>query len=156
MKSFYSTLYKKRNDKTETDCYNYLKTLKLPRLTDDESRLCKGELTKRECWEALPTMGNNKSPGNDGLSKEFYVFSLTKSIASSKYVFSRRAVLHSQRQVVMVLIEKRTWTNAFSKARGEGGTHDIFGRGCATIKSLYRPFLEFLTKKLDPFRNFCA
>ena len=37
-----------------------------------------------------------------------------------------------------------------------GGTHDIFGRGCATIKSLYRPFLEFLTKKLDPFRNFCA
>ena len=37
-----------------------------------------------------------------------------------------------------------------------GGTHDIFGRGCATIKFLYRPFLEFLTKKLDPFRNFCA
>ena len=37
-----------------------------------------------------------------------------------------------------------------------GGIHDIFGRGCATIKSLYRPFLEFLTKKLDPFRNFCA
>ena len=37
-----------------------------------------------------------------------------------------------------------------------GGTHNIFGRGCATIKSLYRPFLEFLTKKLDPFRNFCA
>ena len=39
---------------------------------------------------------------------------------------------------------------------GEGGTHDIFGRGCATIKSLCPPFLEFLTKKLDPFRKFCA
>ena len=39
---------------------------------------------------------------------------------------------------------------------GGGGIHDILGRGCATIKSLYRPFLEFLTKKLDPFRNFCA
>ena len=37
-----------------------------------------------------------------------------------------------------------------------GETHDIFGWGCATIKSLYRPFLEFLTKKLDPFQNFCA
>ena len=36
------------------------------------------------------------------------------------------------------------------------GTHDIFGQGCATIKSLYRLFLEFLTKKLDPCRNFCA
>ena len=42
----------------------------------------------------------------------------------------------SQRQVVIVHIEKRTWTNAFSKTRGKGGTHDIFGRGCATIKSL--------------------
>ena len=42
------------------------------------------------------------------------------------------------------------------REEARGGTHDIFGRGCATIKSLYRPFLEFLTKKLDPFRNFCA
>ena len=44
----------------------------------------------------------------------------------------------------------------FPGGGGGGGAHDIFGRGCATIKSLYRPFLEFLTKKLDPFRNFCA
>ena len=33
IKSVYSTLYKKRNDKTETDSYNYLKTLNLPKLT---------------------------------------------------------------------------------------------------------------------------
>ena len=35
-----------------------------------------------------------------------------------------------------------------------GGTHDIFGRGCATIKSLYRPFLEFLTKSWTLFGIF--
>ena len=39
-------------------------------------------------------------------------------------------------------------------ARPRGGTHDIFGRECATIKSLYRPFLEFLTKKLALFGIF--
>ena len=39
---------------------------------------------------------------------------------------------------------------------GEGGTHDIFGWGCATIKSLYRPFLEFLTKKFDLFGIFVS
>ena len=72
IKSFYSTLCEKRNDKAETDCSDYLKTLNLPRLTDDECRLFEGELTKRECWEALQTM-RNKSPNNDGLSKEFYV-----------------------------------------------------------------------------------
>ena len=48
-KSFYSTLYKKRIIKTETDCSNYLKTLNLPRLTDYECRLCERELTEREC-----------------------------------------------------------------------------------------------------------
>ena len=68
IKSFYSTLYKKRNNKTETNCSNYLKTLTLPRLTDDDCRLCEGELTKMKCWETLQTMGNNKGPGNDGLS----------------------------------------------------------------------------------------
>ena len=26
-----------------------------------------------EIWNALDSMGNNKSPGNDGFSKEFYV-----------------------------------------------------------------------------------
>ena len=81
IKSFYSTLYKKRNNRTETDCSNHLKTLNLPRLTDDEFRLCEGELTERECWEALlQTMGNNKSPGSDGLSENYMFVSLTKSI----------------------------------------------------------------------------
>ena len=47
-------------------------------------------------------------------------------------------------------------SKCWEQANMPGGTHDIFGRGCTTVKSLYRPFLEFLTKKLDPFRNFCA
>ena len=38
IKPFFSTPYKKRNDKTETDCSDYSKTLNLPRLTDDERR----------------------------------------------------------------------------------------------------------------------
>ena len=39
IKFFYSTLYKTRSNKTETDCSNYLKTLNLRRLADDECRL---------------------------------------------------------------------------------------------------------------------
>ena len=50
-----------------------LENLNLPRLNDAEKAVCEGTLTKKECWEALLTMGNNKSPGNDGLTKEFYV-----------------------------------------------------------------------------------
>ena len=68
IKLFCSTLYKKRNNKTETHCSNYLKTLNLPRFTDS---VRVNSLYRRECWEALQTMGNSKSPGNDGLSKDF-------------------------------------------------------------------------------------
>ena len=32
-----------------------------------------GKLTVKECWNALDSMGNNKSPGNDGFTKEFYL-----------------------------------------------------------------------------------
>ena len=34
------------------------------------------------------------------------------------------------------------------------GAHDIFARGCATLWSLYRPFLEFLRKSMTIFGNF--
>ena len=81
IKSFYSTLYKERSNKTETDCSNYLKTLTLPRLADDKCRLCEGELTEKECWEALQTMGNNKKVQAMMISpKNFMFVSLTKSI----------------------------------------------------------------------------
>ena len=28
---------------------------------------------KNECWDVLKSMDNNKSPGSDGLTKEFYL-----------------------------------------------------------------------------------
>ena len=119
IKSFYSTLYKKRNDKTETDCYNYLKTLNLPKLTDNESRLCEEELTKRECWEALQTMGNNKSPGNDGLSKDYYVCFFNKIhsylLQSLNTSFREGQLSSTQRQAVIVLIEKKDKDKRFLK-----------------------------------------
>ena len=96
-----------------------MKTLNLPKLTDDESRLCEGELSKRECWEALQTMGNNKSPGNDGLYKEFHVcfFNEIRSylLRALNMSFREGQLSSSQRQAVIVLIEKRTRTNGVSK-----------------------------------------
>ena len=104
---------------TEIDCCNYLKTLKLPRLTDDECRLCEGELTKRECWEALQTMGNNKNPGNDGLSKEFYVCSFNEIhsylLRALNMSFREGQLSSSLRQAVIFLIEKKDKGKRFLK-----------------------------------------
>ena len=73
LKDFYSSLYTRRSNKTEDECIAYLRRINIPKLTDDERNVCEGKLTKMEIWNALNSMGNNKSPGNDGFSKEFYV-----------------------------------------------------------------------------------
>ena len=73
LKQFYSSLHKRRSNKTLDECMSYLANISLPKLTDEEKLSCEGKLTKNECWIALSSMGNNKSPGNDGLSKEFYI-----------------------------------------------------------------------------------
>ena len=73
LKSFYSTLYKRWSEKSETECLDFLGNLNIPKLSDDDQASCEGKLTLNECWEALKSMGSSKSPGNDSLTKAFYV-----------------------------------------------------------------------------------
>ena len=51
----------------------YLRNINIPKLQDNEIERCEGKLTLKECLEALNSMKNNKSPGNDCFTKEFYV-----------------------------------------------------------------------------------
>ena len=73
IRTFIQNCIKKQSTKTKNACLSYLANFKLPRLMENERVLCEGKLTKRKCWEALVSMGNNKSPENDGFTKEFYV-----------------------------------------------------------------------------------
>ena len=73
IKEFYLTLYKRRSTEGEEECLEYSKTLKIPKLSDVERLSYEGLLTKKECWDALQRMKNDKSPGSDGLTKTFYV-----------------------------------------------------------------------------------
>ena len=72
LKTFYSNLYRRRSTKTEQDCLEFLQSINTPRLAESEKQLCEGKLAVKECWEALSAMKINKSPGNDGITKEFY------------------------------------------------------------------------------------
>ena len=38
----------------------------------EQSLSCEGNLTEKETYNSLISLENNKSPGNDGLTKEFY------------------------------------------------------------------------------------
>ena len=50
----------------------YLSKISIPVLTGEQSRTCEGPISEDELLKALRNMSNNKSPGNDGLTKEFY------------------------------------------------------------------------------------
>ena len=73
LKRFYKNLYAKQSLKTEKDCLEYLSKLNAPKLRESDRSICEGKLTLNECWLTLSFMKNGKSPGNDGLTKEFYV-----------------------------------------------------------------------------------
>ena len=73
IKSFYSELYTKHSVKAEKEIFDYLYDLNIAKLSHEVKTSCEGKLTVKECWNALDSMGNNKSPGNDGFTKEFYL-----------------------------------------------------------------------------------
>ena len=65
----------------------------------------------KECWDALNSMGANKSPGNDGVSKEFYICFFKEIhmylIQALNHSFSSEQLYNSQRQAMITLIEKK-------------------------------------------------
>ena len=73
LKSFYKTLYTRKSCKTEKQCFEYLDKINTPVLTPEERDFCEGQLTLNEIFKALNTMPPNKTPGSDGLTKEFYL-----------------------------------------------------------------------------------
>ena len=97
--------------KTEEECLQYLSNLSTPVLTEDEKSLCEGKLTLNECWEALNSMKNGKSPGNEGFTKEFYVSFFGELgpllLKTFNYSFEKGELSASQKQAVITLIQKK-------------------------------------------------
>ena len=72
--------------------------------------LCDNYITLNEIFTALNVMSSNKTPSNDGLTKEFYlaIFEILglKLLKSLNYAFPVGELPTSQRQAVITLIEK--------------------------------------------------
>ena len=73
LKRFYKNLYTEQSLKTEKDFSEYLSKFNAPKFSGSDRSIYAGKLTLNECWQALSSMKNGKSPGNDGLTKEVYV-----------------------------------------------------------------------------------
>ena len=83
------------------------------------SDLCEGLLHSSECYQSLISMPSNKTPGNDGITKEFYVafyqFIDKYFIDSVNYSFRVGELSPSQKQAVITLLEKKDKDKKLSK-----------------------------------------
>ena len=111
IKEFYETLFKKREQKTVTEIKSFLSHINIPKLSEDKRKLCEEDLTEKDLCDSLKSMQNDKSPGNDGLTKEFYETFWNKlkeifvdSVSETK---EKGHLSTSQRQAIIRLIAKK-------------------------------------------------
>ena len=69
---FYSNLYQEKSNLLPSCIDNFLQSIDLPKLKEQETKNLEQPPSEKEFQSALRNMPNEKSPGNDGLSKEFY------------------------------------------------------------------------------------
>ena len=80
---------------------------------------CDNELSEKELYISLMSIQNNKSPGNDGLKKEFFVtfWEDIKDVFlnSFRIAILKKELSTLQRQAVIKLIEKEDKDKRFIK-----------------------------------------
>ena len=109
----YSELYDEKSgiQADYSSCPFLEDALSSPMLTDSMRETCEGQLTYFECFKVLSTFSNDKTPGNDGLTIEFYMFFWseigTVVVDSLNYAFFHGELSSSQKQGVITLIEKK-------------------------------------------------
>ena len=106
IKGFYKTLY----TSSECDPGEFFHGLPNRKLDDEEALYCEGSLTLEECTNAIKSMQNDKSPGSDGLSVNFYkkFWNLVGPIVveSLNYGFEKGHLSTEQSRGVISLIAK--------------------------------------------------
>ena len=88
-------------------------------LPEEMASTCEGEITLAECTRALSMIQNNKSPGSDGLTTEFYqafwdIIS-TYVVNSFNCAFNTGSLSISQGQGIISLIPKKKRIPSFKK-----------------------------------------
>ena len=108
---FYDTLYKSENI-DDYEISEYLNSIQnAPKLKDNLAKQCDGNLTESECYTALFGMTNNRSPGSDGRTVEFYQIFLRELkqllIDFLNYGFMKQEMPCSQKYSIITLLYKK-------------------------------------------------
>ena len=109
LECFYKKFEKSKFQKEDINAY--LRQINIPILTEEQSQTCEGSITESKLLNTLESMLNNKSPGKDGPTKEFYEtfweeikIPMCDSITKS---YQNGELSTSQNQAVIKLNEKK-------------------------------------------------
>ncbi len=70
--NYYQNLFNRKSTKSIGSCSNFLETVNIPLISEKQRKFCDKEITLSELTESLESMKSGKTPGNDGLTVEFY------------------------------------------------------------------------------------
>ena len=108
---FYSNLYQLKSNLLPSCIDNFLQSIDLPKLKEQETKNLEQPLSAKEFQSALRNMPNEKSPGNDGLTKEFYETfwdDIKRPLTLNfQQALKKGELSTSQKQAVIKLIEKK-------------------------------------------------
>ena len=109
--SFFNYLYQETLSFSSNNLETYLNTISFSKLTKEKSKTLDGGITGNELLIALQSMENNKAPGNDGLTKEFYITFWNQIKAPLLLAIEKACLLKQlsalQKQAVIKLLEKK-------------------------------------------------
>ena len=71
--NFYQTPFKEKLSISEERMHSALDKMSFPKFNEKQTLKCEGDIIESELFKALTSMQNDKSPGNDRITKEFYI-----------------------------------------------------------------------------------
>ena len=108
-RSYFSKLYTKdKNNDCAEQCSLF--NCNITKLSDQSKDKCDHDISEQECTEALRKMPNNKAPGTDGFTTEFYKFfwqDIKKLVFQSfMHSYNSESLSIEQRRALLTLLPK--------------------------------------------------
>ena len=70
--TYFKSLFERTDQIAKLNHNTLLESITLPCVINDQKVVCDNDLTDKELFDALKGIPNNKSPGNDWLTRKFY------------------------------------------------------------------------------------